>query len=454
MTKPATVPSTSATVVSSVSAMRWVTRSRKASIVRRSVSPSGTRPGCTSCQPRWKSAVIASTSSAVAGRRIGSRHAAEPRGLGRAEAVRRCSPPTIRCVKTWTTSSSGRAAWCRARSCATWGWLRTTYVERSAAVSWSVIHPGVCLTHTGDPTWLQRAWGGVLALWPAALCRESALRAEQSRMSEIDDGSIHIAGDRGRSPAPPRGIRLHRVTDFSGKVRWGGWATAGVGGGGRAGRGRGCPRRAQDHRGPRRPRRAVTADHGRPARRITLEALSHRPTPTADRCSGRRRERHLLGPRARVPHSGRATSWPPEGRAAGPGAPHAGLCTATWCIRSRTRTWSWTVACSTTTPPPATLTSPVPTDQRGTPVLPGDTGVPHSRPARSLQCRHGAPARGRHRRARRARAAVDAVPDGLHPRREQAGRRLGGGVPVLPDPAGRRRRPGWSYAGARRRTPC
>lgn len=83
-----------------------------------------------------------------------------------------------------------------------------------------VIHPGVCLTHTGDPTWLQRAWGGVLALWPAALCRESALRAEQSRMSEIDDGPIHIAVDRGRSPAPPRGIRLHRVTDFSGKVRW------------------------------------------------------------------------------------------------------------------------------------------------------------------------------------------------------------------------------------------
>ena len=41
----------------------------------------------------------------------------------------------------------------------------------------SVIHPGVYLDHTGDPTWLQRAWAAVLFCWPAALAAESAMRA-------------------------------------------------------------------------------------------------------------------------------------------------------------------------------------------------------------------------------------------------------------------------------------
>jgi hypothetical protein len=31
----------------------------------------------------------------------------------------------------------------------------------------------VYVDHTGDLTWVQKAWCGVLSLWPAALCHES-----------------------------------------------------------------------------------------------------------------------------------------------------------------------------------------------------------------------------------------------------------------------------------------
>ena len=37
--------------------------------------------------------------------------------------------------------------------------------------------PGVFVDHTGSPTWLQRAWAGVLCYWPAALSGTSSLRA-------------------------------------------------------------------------------------------------------------------------------------------------------------------------------------------------------------------------------------------------------------------------------------
>lgn len=39
------------------------------------------------------------------------------------------------------------------------------------------MHPGVYVDHTGGLSWIQRAWVGVLAVWPAALCHTSALRA-------------------------------------------------------------------------------------------------------------------------------------------------------------------------------------------------------------------------------------------------------------------------------------
>lgn len=38
-----------------------------------------------------------------------------------------------------------------------------------------LVHPGVYVDHTGPLTWQQRAQAAVLAHWPAALTRESAL---------------------------------------------------------------------------------------------------------------------------------------------------------------------------------------------------------------------------------------------------------------------------------------
>ena len=82
------------------------------------------------------------------------------------------------------------------------------------------VHPGVYLDHTGEPTWLQRAWAGVLAVWPAALCGPSALRADDGPGRREDDMLIHVAVDRHRSPAAPAGVILRRTTDLGGRTLW------------------------------------------------------------------------------------------------------------------------------------------------------------------------------------------------------------------------------------------
>lgn len=84
------------------------------------------------------------------------------------------------------------------------------------------LHPRVWVDHTGEPTWLQRAWGAVLVAWPAALCHESVLRAEGGpgrRTTDAED-IVHVAIDRTRSLAAPPGVRLHRLADLDEKVRW------------------------------------------------------------------------------------------------------------------------------------------------------------------------------------------------------------------------------------------
>ena len=58
---------------------------------------------------------------------------------------------------------------------------------------WVVVHPGVYVDHTGQLTWLQRAWAAVLYAWPAALCGESALRAVEGPGRRRDDHTIHVA---------------------------------------------------------------------------------------------------------------------------------------------------------------------------------------------------------------------------------------------------------------------
>jgi hypothetical protein len=92
------------------------------------------------------------------------------------------------------------------------------------------IHPGVYVEHTGPLSWLQRAWAAVLALWPAALCAESALRAEYlvdpeparyRRFVDRDDGAlVHVAVATDRHLVAPTGVRVHRLTGLPERVLW------------------------------------------------------------------------------------------------------------------------------------------------------------------------------------------------------------------------------------------
>ena len=81
--------------------------------------------------------------------------------------------------------------------------------------------PGVYLNHNGEPTWLQRTWIAILFLGDAALCHASAIRSEDGPgRPAADNGVIHIAIDRRRSPAAPPGVRLHFLAHLDEKVRW------------------------------------------------------------------------------------------------------------------------------------------------------------------------------------------------------------------------------------------
>lgn len=84
---------------------------------------------------------------------------------------------------------------------------------------WAVVHPGVYVAHTGPLTWIQRAWAGVLAVAPAALCHESAMRAVDGKGGRYDDdGPIHVAIDRSRVARAPRGVALRRMAGFEDQI--------------------------------------------------------------------------------------------------------------------------------------------------------------------------------------------------------------------------------------------
>ncbi|MGI8646131.1 MAG: hypothetical protein ACR2JD_07420 [Nocardioides sp.] len=85
----------------------------------------------------------------------------------------------------------------------------------------ALVHPGVYVDQTGDPTWLQRAWAGVL--WcgsGAALWGESALRAHEGPGKETDQSLIHVAVDRMRGIDAPTGVRVHRKVRLDDRVLW------------------------------------------------------------------------------------------------------------------------------------------------------------------------------------------------------------------------------------------
>lgn len=84
----------------------------------------------------------------------------------------------------------------------------------------ALVVPGVYVDHPGELTWLQQAWVGVLALWPAALAHRSALRADDGPGRRDPDSLLHVAVDATRSPQPPPGVRLHPTPHLHDKVRW------------------------------------------------------------------------------------------------------------------------------------------------------------------------------------------------------------------------------------------
>lgn len=68
----------------------------------------------------------------------------------------------------------------------------------------TVVHPGVYVNHTGQLSWQQRAWAGVLAHWPAALARESAVP------DPPHSGPIHLAVGPRRSVKAVPGTLVRR----------------------------------------------------------------------------------------------------------------------------------------------------------------------------------------------------------------------------------------------------
>lgn len=87
---------------------------------------------------------------------------------------------------------------------------------------WVRLLDGVYVDHTGEPTWLQRGWAGVLHVWPAALGSESAIRAVLGPgWRRYDDGGpIEIAVARDRHVQSPDGYRVRRTSRLEERVQW------------------------------------------------------------------------------------------------------------------------------------------------------------------------------------------------------------------------------------------
>jgi hypothetical protein len=95
----------------------------------------------------------------------------------------------------------------------TWGGYTPNDIRRAIRRrEMQLVHRGVYVTHTGPPTWRQRAWAAVLYAEPAALCGTSVL--EPSR-TEDAAGPIHVAIDHRRRLDPPADIVVHRVVDLA-----------------------------------------------------------------------------------------------------------------------------------------------------------------------------------------------------------------------------------------------
>lgn len=84
---------------------------------------------------------------------------------------------------------------------------------------WVTVFPGVYIDHTGELTWVQRAWAAVLFASPASLSHESALRAAEGP-GKYEEEIIHVAVGRDRRISPPDGVRIHRITHLQERTQW------------------------------------------------------------------------------------------------------------------------------------------------------------------------------------------------------------------------------------------
>lgn len=91
------------------------------------------------------------------------------------------------------------------------------------------LFPGTYVDHTGDPTWLQRAWGALLVCgahevdgrWDgAALAGTSALRVADGPERGKDGGPIVVAVPHDRRVKAPPGIVVVRTAGLDERVRW------------------------------------------------------------------------------------------------------------------------------------------------------------------------------------------------------------------------------------------
>lgn len=91
--------------------------------------------------------------------------------------------------------------------------------------------PGVYVDHTGEPSWVQRAWGAVLACSSprglagadlgAALAGVSAMRAADGPgRAGVDDGPIEVVIPRSRRVVAPVGVQVARTFRLDDRVHW------------------------------------------------------------------------------------------------------------------------------------------------------------------------------------------------------------------------------------------
>jgi hypothetical protein len=85
---------------------------------------------------------------------------------------------------------------------------------------WVRLLPGVYVDHTGEPTWLQRCWAGVLYYAPAALAATSATRlvAGPGWRHHDDTGPVWVAVASGRNVTARSGYRVRYLARFDEQV--------------------------------------------------------------------------------------------------------------------------------------------------------------------------------------------------------------------------------------------